>query len=60
MSTQDKRPLGSVRTIIVGVDEALKVIEELRMESRKKYVPAYLFAVIYAGLKDYGTGICLA
>jgi len=28
------------------------VIEELRMEARKKYVPAYLFAMIYAGLKD--------
>ena len=44
--------LGHAYAICGRRDEALKVIEELRMEARKKYVPAYLFAMIYAGLKD--------
>ncbi|MBF8295747.1 MAG: Adenylate cyclase [Bacteroidetes bacterium] len=44
--------LGHAYAISGRRDEALKVIEELRKESRKKYVPAYQFAAIYAGLKD--------
>lgn len=45
--------LGFAYAIVGRYKEAIEVLENLREISKEKYVPAYSFAMLYLGLKDY-------